>query len=207
MGTDKVLKNSFFGGFKKEDVINYIEQLQQEIVSLKREAGDNAACKRELDSVKLSNESYEKEILVLKEENAALKAENANLIEKNASYSLKLEEAQVTAADYEAKLESSKEKIEFIEHKYAELEAEYSKISDIKKLVENAKSSVADITGKAKNKVASAQADIISASDRIKTVCVNFDSSAASLKASTENLLNALSRASEKLDSIGTEEE
>lgn len=206
MGSDKILKKTAFGGFKREDVLNYIEQLQQEIVSLKREVSDGVSCKRELENVKSAKDYADSELAALREENAALKEQNADLIEKNASYTLKMEEAQVSIEEYERKLRSCESKIEIIEHKFSELEITCARVGDAEKLIEEAKSSVAVIADKAKGSVESVRADILNASERIKTACVNFDSSAASLKSSAENLLASLAEATQKLDSIGAEE-
>ena len=35
MDTEKIMRTSVFGGFKKEDVISYVEELKKEIESLK----------------------------------------------------------------------------------------------------------------------------------------------------------------------------
>ena len=55
MSSNQVLKKSVMGGFKKEGVINYIEQLQAEIFRLKSEISrlnseieETAAYKREI---------------------------------------------------------------------------------------------------------------------------------------------------------------
>ena len=92
MGSDQILKKSVIGGFKKEGVLNYIEQLQTEIVGLKRELNND---KSEADG----------EISSLKNENESLKSENAGLIEANAAYALKIEESQVSIDEYRTKLQ------------------------------------------------------------------------------------------------------
>ena len=199
MSKDKILKKSAFGGFKKEDVLDYIEKLQQEIVSLKRDASDCNAYKREAEALKSSVADKDKAAESLKAENDALKAENASYIEKNASLSLKVEQLN-------AILEKSKEEAAEYKAKYEEMCDEHSKVTDVSKLVSEAKESVSKITSDAKRSVDSVRNDVSAAADRLKTVCVNFESSLSSLKSGTDGLLETLSSASEKLDSVDIKE-
>ena len=196
LSKDKILKKSAFGGFKKEDVLDYIEKLQQEIVELKREAADCAAYKRDVDRIKASEAETEKKVVSLLEQKDALTAENSALVEKNASLTLKLE--QLTSI-----LEKSKADAAEAEEKYNILAAEYSRVTDIKSMTDEAKESVSNIASDARNAVDSVYADVSSASNRFRTVTVNFESSLASLKSGTEALLTALSSASENLGSLG----
>lgn len=200
LSKDKILKKTAFGGFKKEDVLDYIEKLQQEIVDLRREASDCAAYKREAESLIASKTEAESSVAALQAEIKALKAENSGLIENNAALTLKIE--QLTSI-----LEKSKADASEIEEKYESLVAEYSKITDIDALVAEARSSVSQIATCAKSSVDSVYADVSVASDRLRTVTVNYESSLASLKARTEALLSALSSASEKLGAVGSKEE
>ncbi len=188
MSEKRILKKSVFGGFKKEDVLDYIEMLQKEIVTLKAEANANSANKSELDSLKSKNVELLRNNAALKEENDKIKGENLTLLESGASLSLKIEEATVKSDCYRKKLEE-------LENKYSEIKEEYSKIVDIRK-VSN------EITGEADIKIKDAKKNIQSAGDRLKTACVNFDSSSVSLKTCIENLISTLDAASEKLNSL-----
>ena len=200
MSKDKILKKSAFGGFKKEDVLDYIEKLQQEIVSLKRDASDCTAYKKEAESLRLSSSEKDKAAQALRAENETLKAENAAYIEKNASLTLKIEQLN-------AILEKSKEDAAEYKAKYDKLYEEYSEVTDVTKLISEAKASVSKITSDAKNTVDSVHSDVFSAADRLKTVCVNFECSLSSLKSGTDILLKTLSTASEKLESVDIKEE
>lgn len=200
MGSESILKKSVIGGFKKEGVLNYVEQLQTEIVSLRKELNECSSCKKDLDSVSVKKEIAEKELCYLKEEiasleekNALLTEENKVLIERDAANSLKLEEAQVTIADYKNKIKVYEDKIARIEEKFAEIEMNYRKYGDF---IDNARNSAAEISEKAKNAVDTAKAEIASANERIKTASINFESSVASMKSSAENLLETLSAVS-----------
>lgn len=200
LGKDSVLKKTAFGGFKKEDVLDYIEKLQQEIVNLKRDASDCAAYKRDAEELKAYKTQAEAEKDVLRSEAETLKAENSALIEKNASLTLKIEQLNSI-------LEKSKADAAEAVEKYEELHAEYSKITDINALVSEARDSVAVISSDARESVDSVYDDVSSAADRFRTVSVNFESSLASLKSGTDALLSTLSVASQKLASVGKEDE
>lgn len=200
MGKDTILKKSAFGGFKKEDVLDYIEKLQQEIVNLKRDASDCAVYKREAEELKAYKTQAEATADALRSEAEALKAENSALIEKNASLTLKIEQLNSI-------LEKNKADAAEAAEKYEELHAEYSKITDVNALVNEVRDSVAAISADAKASVDSVYDDVNSAANRFKTVSVNFESSLVSLKSGTDALLSTLSAASQKLASVGKEEE
>lgn len=222
MGSEQILKKSVLGGFKKEGVLNYIEQLQSEILSLKKEVSKNAAVQKDFDDLKSVKEASEKKIASLSEENDALKKENANLIEQNAAYSLKIEEAQVSIADYEKKQRELEEKTAQIEVKFSEIESKYAEytstdkkvkemvadaMSYSEKIIYSAKVTANEIAGETDKAVNAAKLEISDANDRIKTACINFESSADSLKASAENLLNVLSSISARMDALGSDGE
>lgn len=200
MGKDTVLKKSAFGGFKKEDVLDYIEKLQQEIVNLKRDASDCAAYKREAEELRAYKTQAEATADALRSEAEALKSENSALIEKNASLTLKIEQLNSI-------LEKNKADAAEAAEKYEELHAEYSKITDVNALVNEVRDSVAAISADAKASVDSVYDDVNSAANRFKTVSVNFESSLVSLKSGTDALLSTLSDASQRLASVGKEEE
>ncbi len=199
MGSEQILKKSMLGGFKKEGVLNYVEQLQNEIVSLKKEVSNGSKCQNELDELKDKKDSADRELSALKAENEALKAENARLIEQNAAYALKLEEANVSIADYENRQQLFVEKISSIEAKFDQIESNYIKYGEVKAFAASA-------CAKANDAVKAAKADIAGANERIKTACVNFESSVASLKASSENLIGVLDSVSESLVTSDGEE-
>lgn len=199
MGSEQILKKSMLGGFKKEGVLNYVEQLQNEIVILKKEVSNGSKCQNELDELKDKKDSADRELSALKAENEALKAENARLIEQNAAYTLKLEEANVSIADYESRQQLFVEKISAIEAKFDQIESNYIKYGEVKAFAASA-------CAKANDAVKAAKADIEGANERIKTACVNFESSVASLKASSENLIGVLNSVSETLVTSDSEE-
>ncbi len=222
MGSEQMLKKSLLGGFKKEGVLNYVEQLQSEIIKLKKELNNKTACQKDVDDLKAIKEASEKRLAELSEENEILRKENAGLNEQNAAYSLKIEEASVSIADYEAKQKELEEKTADIAAKFSEIEkqnAEYNitenKVKEMvadamsysEKIIFNAKAAAAEITGEADKAVNAAKVEISNANERIKTACVNFESSVSSLKSSAESLLDVLSSISARMDAFGNEGE
>lgn len=205
MGSKNILKKSVFGGFKKEDVINYVEQLQQEIVNLKRELGECNAYKRDFELMKNEKEKAEKDLASQREENFSLKSKNSELIEMNASLNLKNEEMQVCVEECERKLCESAERAAKLEHDLDECESNFSKIREAERIVAQAKATALSIKSDAKAGVESAKAEAACANDRIKTACVNFESAAASLKSSADILIEALDQAADRLE-ISAEE-
>lgn len=222
MSSEQILKKSLLGGFKKEGVLNYVEQLQTEIIELKKELNNKTACQKDVDDLKSLKEASEKRLAELSEENASLKSENGALIEQNAAYSLKIEEAQISIADYEKKQQELEAKTSLIESKFTEIEKKYAEynitenkvkemVSDAmnysEKIIFNAKAAAAEITGEADDMINSAKVEITNANERIKTACVNFESSVSSLKTSAESLLEALSSISARMDAFGSDGE
>ena len=200
MAEKNILKKSVFGGFKKEDVINYIEQLQQEIVNLRREVGECSSYKRDFELMKKEMESVEKDLAVQREENTSLKEKNSELISINASLNLKSEEMQVAVEACEKKLSESEARAKKLETALAESESNASKIREAEKIVADAHAAAISAKKEAAASIEGAKNEMTGVNDRIKTACVNFESAAASLRMSAENLMEAFSRASEKLD-------
>ena len=84
MGSEQVLKKTMLGGFKKDGVINYVEQLQSEILDLKKEIANKPDFSDEYNAVKRENESAYADIASLTAKCDALTAENETLTKQNA---------------------------------------------------------------------------------------------------------------------------
>ena len=177
----KILRKSMFGGFKKADVINYIEKIQQENVNVRRELNDYAAYKRDFESVSAAKEQAEKELAILKAENESLKAKNVELIGENASYNMKIEEMKVEVSETEKALKESEAKVDELEKRMSDVESVYSKIKNAENIIEDAKITAEAIVNNARSSVDGAKNDILSSTDRIRTACINYDSASASL--------------------------
>lgn len=191
MGSEQIFKKSVLGGFKKEGVLNYVEQLQTEIIELKKEINNKPDFSDEIKVLKDFNESAVAETTALTAKIDALKAENEALTESNLSLNNELEEAKNLINEYEEKQKIFAAKISEIDSKFLRLTSglicQDSSASDIKnkanEAVENAKNEIGDIN------------------ERLKTTCNNFVSSSTALKSCVENLLDILSSISEDLNS------
>lgn len=191
MGSEQIFKKSVLGGFKKEGVLNYVEQLQTEIIELKKEINNKPDFSDEIKALKDFNESAVAETTALTAKIDALKAENEALTESNLSLNNELEEAKKLINEYEEKQKIFAAKISEIDSKFLRLTSglicQDSSASDIKNkandAVENAKNEIGDIN------------------ERLKTTCNNFMSSSTALESCVENLLDILSSISEDLNS------
>lgn len=198
MGNKNILKKTAFGGFKKEDVINYIEILQQEIVDLKKERNDCLLYKKDFEMLKSSKEESEKQLSEQKAENEALKTKNSELIEMNATLNLKAEEMAVNNENNNKKIAEYEDIISNLKRELADVTI--TKKKEAEKILSDAKETARTIIGNAEENVKSAKDDVVSVTNRIKTVCVNFESASNSLKSSADELLAVLVDAEEKLN-------
>lgn len=183
MSSEQIFKKSVLGGFKKEGVLNYIEQLQSEIIELKKEITNKPDFSDEVQALKAKNEDASAETAALTAKYDALKAENDALSDKNAELLRELDDAKKIITEYEEKQHLFEKKISVIEDKFEQLASGYS-VS-----VENKKSDL----------ISEAKSDVMDANERIKTACNNFESSANALKSCVENLLSVISGISENL--------
>ena len=93
MDSERILKKSMFGGFKREDVIDYIEKLQAENSTLAQEVRDLSSrnadineLKNEIVSLKEQNEKYRLEFEELSTKAAELEKNNSELIAKKSPF-------------------------------------------------------------------------------------------------------------------------
>lgn len=191
MGSEQIFKKSVLGGFKKEGVLNYVEQLQTEIIELKKEITNKPDLSEEVKALKDINENAVAETTALTAKIDALKAENEALTEANLSLVRDLEEAKMLINEYEEKQKIFAEKISEIDNKFSRLTSDFV-CSD---------SSASDIKTKANDAVENARNEIGDINERIKTTCNNFVSSSSALKACVENLLDVLSSISDDFNS------
>jgi len=186
MASNQVLKKSFVGGFKKDGVLNYVEQLQSEIVGLKNEL--EAKESEIASSENLANELENKnaEIEALKSEIEALKLSNSKLIAE------KEEAVESCKNDYEEKIKLYDGRFAAIEEKFAAIEYGQSKANETEQLLAKAKEKADSITAKANESVKNAIDEILDLYNAFKTASVNYDSSSVALKNRVEALIETL---------------
>ena len=200
MSSDAVLKKTLFGGFKKSDVIDYIEQIQKENCSLKNELQLQETASSELDELKKEYEllkaKYDEQSKITEE----LQNKNNSLMTINAEYSVKLEEKNADAQKASVALADAETKYNELVNDYNQLSGDKANavIKDAMKyadsLVAAAKESAAQILAKANNAISSASSEISDANVRVKTAQSNLNYSLDSVQSGVESLLNNLSK-------------
>lgn len=189
MNSDRILKKSVFGGFKREDVLSYIEKLQSENVALADELREKSAeC-----AGSVSGDDF-----------SALKSENEELKEKIRSLNERLEALGREKEELEAKLSQPSEQINrsgydaFSGESSGVLIQEAMKYSDT--LVSGAKQTASKALETAGGSIDSAAADIRAAGERVRTAQVNLDFSLNAVKKSVDELIENLGSISEKIN-------
>lgn len=237
MASKQVLKKSVIGGFKKEDVINYVEQLQAEIQRLRNDVAQmnseleqydelrNAyvEANRYADAVKEELESLKTERTALAAENEILKVEKQSLEtvienlkkEKSDAEDVHAKELAAVKSENENKIRFFEEKLASIESTFASIEANRSKNNNADEkackilkdandnsnlIITRANNEAKAIAEKANAAVAQAAKQVAQANDRLKSACVNYDSSTVELKASVDNLIALLDSITEETD-------
>lgn len=244
MASNQVLKKSVVGGFRKEDVINYVEQLQAEIYRLRNDAAQmsnelaqydelrNAYVEanryidlinEELAAVKAELETARSERTALAAENELIKVEKQSLEtvienlkkEKSDSDERYAKELAQVKNENENKIRLFEEKFTLIESTFASIEANRFKNNNADeeacRILKDANDSSALIITRANNEaqaiaektnaaVVQAAKQVAQANDRLRSACVNYDSSTVELKESVNNLIAVLDSLSEEKD-------
>ena len=167
--SDRILKKSFIGGFKKSDVLDYIEKLQAENHELKEKL-ENA----ESESADLLEE--------LRSENSALSGEKEELTE---SLKALTEEKEKLQADYDALLEENKKYSGSLSGSLVQDAMKYSDslVAEAKKKAEKVLEDTAGI-------ISGLGSEVGELSSRVDTAQVNLDYSFNSVRSSVKSLLD-----------------
>lgn len=139
MSSDKVLKKTVFGGFDKENVLGYIENLQAEIAQMRKELDERNIDEAKNAKLNEQNDELKKELEKIKGENDALSKENESLLKANAEYELRMEEFNSNEREYKNKISYCTTQFEEIEKLFAEVEEEYNnrKMPEFNEFIKN----------------------------------------------------------------------
>ena len=171
LSNEVILKKSVFGGFKRADVLNYVEFLQQENYALKTGADEN--------------------LRALPGQKAALEEEKALLMSRVNELSGRVEALESElAAEKEKSAESGLNPVAGAEEKSNAVIKDAVKYAD--SIVAAAKQSAAGVLAEAKGRIDSAAQDIRQANERAKTAQNNLDHSLSSVKDSVDSMLECL---------------
>lgn len=185
MSNEVILKKTLFGGFKKGDVLDYIEKLQQENVELKAGAGEK-------ENILASLEEAYNTCSALKEEKAALEKAKEELLAKAdelAAANEQLREALTKAENFRDYAPS--------EEKGKAVIRDAVKYAD--SLVDAAKQDAADVLVAAKARIDSAAESILQAQERANTARNNLDYSLSSVGESIKAMLDSLAGLTDEL--------
>ena len=174
MGSNQVLKKSVFGGFNKEKVLGYVEQLQAEILGLKN------ADSSEIAKLNDENAELKKQLESVKEENKVLSEENESQLRMNAEYALRMEEYEASAKEYQSMLDECAAHFEEIEKQFSQLEEAYNK-----RMLTDGDSSQRE------RMVSKATAEIEEINDRLESSFTNFDAAVGDLRSNTSDIMAA----------------
>ena len=165
---DNVLKKAAFGGFKKSDVLDYVEKLQVQLVEAKRTAEQNKTDKAALEDALLRAEKAEKEL-------GDVKTHNCELEEKVETYRKKL-------AGYDEELSALEERFTALEENFANLSENEAKVNDIvqdavrysEQVVGTAKEEARAVSERAKENISSTAGEINAISEDINKIATDF---------------------------------
>ncbi len=205
MDNERILKRSLFGGFRREDVLNYIEKLQSENIALAEELRAKSAECSENGTLMDDYESARKETEELTKTIEALRAENEKL-------SKSCSEAAARANRNEAAAEELRHELDSIGEKYEALENEYAKATEDKSnaliqdairysdsLVAGARKTADKVINDAHGALGEATGEIFAAKERIAESRRIFDESLSSVKENVDRLIESLSKCSSEL--------
>ncbi len=200
MSSEKIImKTSVFGGFKKSDVLAYIENLQN----------DTAEVSAELDKKRAESLELRKKIETLEERVESLSELSRNVEEKDAAISdleIKLQDALAEASRYKGRLLEYQDKNERIARAEKQIGAAYidaRRYSD--EIIDNAKSKAKDIGALASQDVKSQANDIEQLLRDVDAVSKKFNSSLEQLHKDVYALSKKLNSSASNLLNLHTE--
>lgn len=200
MSNEKVvMKTSLFGGFKKSDVLSYIENMQNETAEisseLDRKRSEALELRNKIDELEEKVEDLSKISLELREKDKIIKELNS-----------KLEASNAEAAQYREHLFEYKDKSERIARAEKQIGAAYidaRRYSD--EIIDNAKSKAKDIGALASQDVKRQANDIEQLLRDVDAVSKKFNSSLEQLHKDVYALSTKLNNSASNLLNLHTE--
>lgn len=199
--SDRILKKTVFGGFRRAEVLDYVEKLQSENVSLADELRQKSADVSRFEELKSEYERQSAEISqiraqldVTSENYNSLQTESDSLKSEIEMLRKENESLRNTVSAKESELTSiSNEYAVFRNDKSNSLIQDAMRYSD--SLVETAKESAGKTLVRAGDSINAASLDIKTAGERVRTAQVNLDYSLNSVKSSVDKLVEELENA------------
>lgn len=198
MKKNTFFKRSLFGGFKREDVINYIDNL-----------------KSELESVKKENEELREKNSSLTSANEALTGETDKFRSENVSLSMSLGENTITLNKVKAELSQAKDEAERLNTENSLLKAENEKYkskidraceieSHVGGMIADAKIYKEKLISDAKNEISAMSASYCSAAkeitEKIDSFTDELNDLSAGVSASLSSIMDSLIKMSNEIE-------
>jgi cell division septum initiation protein DivIVA len=189
MSNESIIRKSFFGGFNRADVLDYIEMLQRENADLRQGIDDRENILASLEEAYNTCASLREEKESLEKANVDLLEQAKELTEENAKLKEALEEARVNSAVPDAFNDPDDKGGAVIRGavKYAD------------SIVDAAKQNAADIMLAAKERIDMAAEGIVQAQERANTARSNLDFSLVSVGESINAMLDSLGTLTDEL--------
>jgi len=212
MNNDRILKKSIFGGFRRSDVLDYIEKLQNENVSLADELREKSAQYAELESANEQNSDVSDELEALRNEMEELQKTCDAL--RNENEELKKANSEITAKanKNEASYEELGHEMQALNEKYSALEEDYGKLSNDKSnaliqdamrysdtLVSGARKTADKALNDAHSAIGTVTEDVFSANEQIRTAQQMVEQAMSTVRTNVDNLVDTLSKCSSQL--------
>lgn len=200
MENERILRTSVFGGFKKEDVLKYVEELKAEISTLTEEIKEKAntlsdlsdrvdALSAECEEGKVAQEKLSE----TKEQVIVLETENQQLREDN----LALSKRMATLDEEEARLQSKAEEVKASEAQLGAAFLDARKYSD--EIVTAANKKANETQSEASDSIATQAAEIARLSSDVDVLSETLTKSIEALHADISTLSAKLSKAAQSL--------
>lgn len=200
MENERILRTSVFGGFKKDDVLQYVEELKKEISALNEEIKEKAEKLSDLtgkvdelsvacDAAKTTEEKLSK----VQEENSALQAENENLRKENLAFAKRM----ATLDEEEKAIEMKAEQVRLSESQLGAAFLDARKYSD--EIVTAANRKATDTQNDASDSIEAQAAEIAKLSTDVDTLSDTLTKSVAALHADITALSLKLTKAAQSL--------
>lgn len=198
MKKNTFFKRSLFGGFKREDVINYIDNLKSELERARKDA-----------------EELREENSSLKSANEALASETDKYRSENASLSISLGENTITLNKVKAELSDAKNEYERLSEENSLLKAEnekcQSKIERASEIESHVGGMIADakiykekLIADAKNEISTISASYCSAAkeitEKIDSFTDELNDLSAGVSASLSSIMDSLIKMSNEIE-------
>lgn len=200
MDSEKIFKTSFFGGFRRDDVLSYVEELKGEIEQLRLEINKKDGKVDSLSAEVRELTSECAELGTIKEQVSKQNELVNSLINDKNVQLLKIEELKAISDEYNAYKMSVNKKEENIRNAESQLGAAFldaRKYSD--EIVTAANSKATEITGKVSTDINTQANEITKLASEVNSISEQFNKSIDELHANIAALASKMSLSANEL--------